>query len=154
MKYVMSIALLLSGLAFGHDEGHGPKLSDSPKQGGKVASVVDAKAKGDAAAVLYKSELVQDASGNVKVYLYDREMNQLDQLKIAKFAKDGLGVVEHLKKGKVSKTTKFPLELKEGVYVGKFRSGASTPTFNVDVKLKEGNQDLVAAFKGLEAAKN
>ncbi len=156
MKHLMSIALLVSSLAFAHDEGHGPKLNDSPKQGGKVAPVVAASEakKGPAAALIYKSELVQDEAGNVKVYFYDRQMNVLGADQVAKFDKSASASVEHIKKGKIAKTTTFPLELKEGIFVGKLAEKPKTPTFNVDVKFKEGDKELLAAFDGLEVTKN
>ena len=47
------------------------------------------------------------------------------------------------------KTTKFNLEFKDGAFVGKLAEKPKTTTYNVDVRLKEGNKELLAAFDGV-----
>ncbi|MBI4346246.1 MAG: hypothetical protein HY553_05285, partial [Elusimicrobia bacterium] len=67
------LAAALASAAYAHDEGHGPKLTDQPPQGGVLTAVVEAKdAKlGPAAALVYKAELVRSDDGTVRVTLYD-----------------------------------------------------------------------------------
>lgn len=144
--------LAINGLSFAHDGGHGPKLMDAPKQGGKVAPVIAANeaSKGPGASLIYKSELVRGEDGTVTVYLYDKDMNRLPTPQLSNFNKAAMATVEHIKKGKIAKSTKFSLELKDGVFTGKLSDAPKTPTFNVDVKMKEGDKDLLVAFDGLE----
>jgi hypothetical protein len=151
MKRIFVLAsLVLAASAYAHDEGHGPKLSDSPKQGGVIAPVIDSKevAKGSKAKLLHKSELVRAEDGTVRVYFYDQEMNPLDLSKLAPEAK---AVVEFKKSKKDKKWTKTPFSLKqeEGAYVGKAPKVASKP-FNIDVKVKEGDRELLTAFDNLD----
>jgi len=151
-KLMLSVCLFVSAAAFGHDGGHGPKLIDAPKQGGKVAPVIAAAdaSKGPKAELIYKSELVREEDGTVKVYFYDKDMNALPEAKLATFNKAAMASVEHIKKGKIVKTTKFALELKGDSFAGKIDDMPKTPTFNVDVKVQEAGKDLMAAFDGLE----
>lgn len=151
-KMILSSLLLIASVAFPHDGGHGPKLIDAPKQGGKVAPVIAAAdaGLGPKAPLIYKSEIVRDEDGTVKVYLYDKEMNPLPEAKLSAFTKSGMATVEHIKKGKIVKTTKFSLELQGDAFVGKIGDLPKTPTFNVDVKVQEPGKDLLAAFDGLE----
>ncbi|MCM2278976.1 MAG: hypothetical protein NDJ89_12945 [Oligoflexia bacterium] len=144
----LALALTLASLsAFAHDEGHGPKLTDSPKQGGVVAPVIEAKdaALGKKAAVLHKAELVRLEDGSVRVYLYDKEMNMLP---LASFDQAAKGIIEVLKKKKVSKT---PFELKQegDAFVGKAPKPGSKP-FNIDVTFQEGGKSLLVAFDNLD----
>lgn len=43
MKFLITLSLLFSLSSFAHDEGHGPKLTDSPRQGGVLTSVIMAR---------------------------------------------------------------------------------------------------------------
>lgn len=150
---LLSALILLTGTIFAHDEGHGPKLTDTPKQGGKLAPVIAASdsSKGPKASLIYKAELVRGDDDTVRVFLYDKEMNSLAAPALAKFAAAAAASVEHVKKGKIVKMSRFNLELKEGIFVGKLTERPQTQTFNVDVKMKEGDKELLAAFDGLEA---
>jgi hypothetical protein len=144
-SFVVSVSLLAP--AFGHDEGHGPKLTDSPKQGGVVSPVIDAKEakKGAKAAVVHKAELVRAEDGSVKVYFYDQEMNALD---LSKFDKDGKGVLE-FKKGKKWTKKDFKFKQEEGFYTATPPKAASKP-FNIDVRVKAEGKELLAAFDNLD----
>ena len=138
MKQLILISLALIGaLSMAHDEGHGPKLSDSPKLGGKVAPVIVASEapKGLKAPLIYKAELVRGEDDVVKVYLYDKEMTLLPATQLSQFETTATATVEHLKKGKIAKTSKFSLDLKNGVFEGKLAEKPKTQTFNVDVKM-------------------
>ncbi len=152
MKSIISTLLLTACVAFGHDEGHGPKLTDSPKQGGKVAPVIAASeiSKGPKAQLIYKSELVRGEDGLVKIFLYDKEMNSLPQAQLSQFVSAAFATVEHIKKGKTVRTSRFNLNLKDGIFEGKLGEIPRTQTFNIDVKMKEADKDLLAAFDGLE----
>ncbi len=153
MKHLTLLALFLIGsMSFAHDEGHGPKLTDTPKQGGKVAPVIAANeaSKGLKAQLIYKSELVRGDDDLVRVFLYDKEMNSLPETQLSQFVKAAQATVEHVKKGKITKTSRFNLELKNGIFEGKLSEKPKTQTFNIDIKLKEGDRELLAAFDSLE----
>lgn len=146
-NYMLFTALLLSISAFAHDEGHGPKLTDTGKQGGIVSPVIqssDAK-KGAKASLVYKSEMVRSEDGVVRVYFYDKDMNPLD---LARFEKTAKGVVEVEKKKKVTKTP-FTLKLEENAFVGSAPKASSKP-FNIDITVQEGNKQLLTAFDNLD----
>ncbi len=130
-----------------HDEGHGPKLTDSAKQGGVVSPVVEAKdaSKGAKAPLIHKSELVRAEDGSVRVYLYDKEMKPLD---LSQFDSSAKGVVEFKKNKKWNKVP-FSLKQEEGAFVGKAPQVASKP-FNIDIHVKEGSKELLAAFDNLD----
>lgn len=150
--FILASIIFLSTVALAHDEGHGPKLTDSPKQGGKVAPVIAASdaSKGTKAALIYKSELVREEDGTIKVYFYDKSMNSLPETQFSAFNKSASATVEHVKKGRITKTHQFSLEFKGGVFAGKLGERPATATFNIDVKVKEGSRELLAAFDGLE----
>lgn len=152
MKQLVIFLALIAGVANAHDEGHGPKLNDSPKQGGKLAPVIAANevSRGERAQLIYKAELVRSEDDSVKLYLYDKEMYPLSQAQLTEFGKTAQATIEHVKKGKIAKTSKFSLDLQNGVFEGKLGERPKTQTFNVDVKMKKGETDLLAAFDGLE----
>jgi hypothetical protein len=145
-KLIAVIAFLAASAAFAHDEGHGPKLTDQGKQGGVVSPVIDAKdaSKGSKATLIYKAELVRSDDGTVRVYLYDKDMNSLD---LAKFG-TAKGVVEFKKNKKWSKE-EFTLAPSEGALVGKAPK-VNTKPFNIDMRVKEGSKELLAAFDNLD----
>lgn len=144
---ILAIALMVSGAAFAHDEGHGPKLSDSGKYGGLVSGVVlksDAK-KGAGAALVYKSELVRSSDGTVRVYLYDDKMAALD---MKAFNPKGSAILIAKVKGKY-KEVPFALELKENTFVGKMPKPEAKP-YNIDVTIKDSSRELLTAFDNLD----
>lgn len=144
---ILAIALMVSGAAFAHDEGHGPKLSDTGKYGGLVSGVVlksEAK-KGASAALVYKSELVRSSDGTVRVYLYDDKMTALD-MKV--FNSKGSAILIAKVKGKF-KETPFALELKENAFVGKMPKPEAKP-YNIDVTIKDASRELLTAFDNLD----
>lgn len=148
MKYLgILLAASLSLPAFAHDEGHGPKLTDAGRMGGVTTAVVLAKdAKlGPKAPLVYKAELTRSEDGTVRVYLYDKDMKPLDASVLPKTA----DAVLQSRKGK--KWTSVPFKLTRGAdgYEGKAPKPAGKP-FNIDVKIKEGKRELLAAFDGLD----
>ncbi|MDZ4660539.1 MAG: hypothetical protein SGJ18_02850 [Pseudomonadota bacterium] len=148
MKRIILLAtVLLSAGALAHDEGHGPKLNDSGKQGGIVSPVVDAAeaSKGTKAALLYKAELVRSEDGTVRIYYYDKDMKPLD---LAKLDKSGKAVLS-FKKNKKWNKEEFALNQTDGAYVAKAPKALSKP-FNIDVVVKEGNKELLTAFDNLD----
>jgi hypothetical protein len=146
-RFLIIFCLLLADLGLAHDEGHGPKLTDSGKYGGLVAPIVDMKdiKKGAHADVIYKAELVLSSDGKVRLYLYDGSMKPLD---LAKFAKVAKGVLETSSKGK-HKTEEFPLIREGKAFVGQSPKPGSKP-FNLDFHLKEGEKALLTAFDNLD----
>lgn len=147
MKMLFTIALAFTLNAFAHDEGHGPKISDTPKQGGVLTSVVLAKdaSKGTAAELIYKSEIVRSATGKVSVYFYDKSMNPLKSDSLAKTA---TGILITQKKGKIS-TQNFVLNLVGNHFEGQAPKPERKP-YNIDVKVKEDDRELLAAFDNLD----
>lgn len=147
MKMILAMLLTLTMNAYAHDEGHGPKLTDAPKQGGLVTSVVMEKeaSKGAKAALIYKAELVRSSDGTVRVYFYDKNMKPVTLNNFATSAKAEL-ITE--KKGKVT-TQNFELKKMDDHYMGKSPKPARKP-YNIDVKVKEGEQSLLAAFDNLD----
>jgi hypothetical protein len=146
MKKLIAFTLVFALNAIAHDEGHGPKLTDTPKQGGVLTSVVLASdaAKGPAAEMIYKSEIVRSSDGTVRVYFYDKSMNPLK----AVLAPTATGNLESGKKGKVS-YQKFELKFVNDHFEGKSPKPQRKP-YNIDVKVKEGDRDLLAAFDNLD----
>lgn len=147
MKRLVFALLLSASPAFAHDGGHGPKLSDTAKQGGVVAPVIEAKdhALGAKAAVVYKAELVRAEDGAVSVHLYSQDMAPLD---LKGFEAKAQGIVEIVRKNKVSKTP-FSLILKDGVFTGKPPKPSRKP-FNIDVTYTQGKRKLLSAFDDLD----
>lgn len=148
MKKILALfTLIFASTAFAHDEGHGPKLTDSPKQGGVLAPVVKATEanKQGHASVIYKAELVRSEDGTARVYLYDREMNALPSTSFEKTVK---AVLEAKKKGKWLKTS-FELKFENDHFMGKAPQSPAKP-FNIDVMLKEGSQSYLVSFQNLD----
>ena len=144
---IVAASLFISATAFAHDEGHGPKLADTGKYGGIVSAVVkkaDAKL-GAKAPLVHKAELVRSADGTVRVYLYDQSMNPLDLKNVEAKGSASLGAKV---KGKWSETP-FPLEQKEGSFMGKLPKPGSKP-YNIDVTVKEAGTELLSAFDNLD----
>lgn len=146
LKVACLSLLMLVSVASAHDEGHGPKLVESSKQGGVLASVVEAKdAKlGPKAAPVYKAELIRSEDGTVRVYLYDKQMARLD---ISTFDKNAKAVL--LVGKKKSKKMPFSLSLEEGAFIGKAPKASSRP-FDIEITFKEGKRALLAAFENLD----
>jgi hypothetical protein len=147
MKMILALVMSLTMNVFAHDEGHGPKLTDAPKQGGVVTSVVQAKdaSKGKKAELVYKSELARTSDGTVRVYFYETNMKPLN---LKNFAPTAKAILITEKKGKVT-TQDFELKKMGDHYMGKSPKPARRP-FNIDVKVKEGEKELLAAFDNLD----
>ena len=145
------ILLSLTGLAFAtlvhaHDEGHGPKVSDTGRYGGLVSAVVQKAdaAKGAGAELVYNSELSR-ATDTVRVYLYDKDMKPLD---LKGFDKKADAILAAKLKGKW-KDVKFTLELKGQAFEGKMPKAHAKP-YNIDVSLKKDGKELLTAFDNLD----
>ena len=149
IKRLMTIAFVMAVIitAHAHDEGHGPKLSDTGKFGGLVSGVVlKSEAKlGAKAAIVHKAELVRSSDGMIRLYLYGTAMSSLDLKTINTKAVASLAVKI---KGKW-KISAFDLELKDGAFVGKMPKPEAKP-YNIDVVLKEGDKELLTAFDNLD----
>lgn len=149
MKNVLTslFMILVSLNVFSHDEGHGPKLTESSNLGGVMASVVDAKdaAKGDKASLVYKAELVRSESGQIRIYLYDDHMHRID---LKKFDKNSEGVALSIKKKKSSNVS-LTFNSEDNAFVGNLPKVESRP-FNLEIKLKEGSRELLTNFQNLD----
>ena len=132
---------------FAHDEGHGPKLTDTGNYGGVITAVVESKdaGKGAQAPLLYKAELVRSEDGTVRVYVYDKNLKPLPVESLEKTAK---AVVISSKGGKEI-TTPFTLNLEGISLVGKAPPPAAKP-FNIDLTFKTKDKELLAAFDNLD----
>lgn len=148
MKVLIFLTAGLLGMsAFAHDEGHGPKVNDAGKQGGVVAPVIDASeaSKGAKATLVYKAELVRSEDGTILVYFYDKDMKALDAAKLDKSAK---GFLEFKKNKKWTKN-EFALSQVDGAFTAKAPKSPTKP-FNIDIMVKEGGKELLAAFDNLD----
>lgn len=146
-KLFLAIALVMSCAASAHDEGHGPKLSDSGKYGGIVSGVIlkaDSK-KGAKAELVHKAELVRSIDGTIRVYLYDLKMVPLD---IKSFDRKASAVVGAKVKGKYQEK-EFSLELKDNVFMGTMSTPSKKP-YNIDVIIKSNGRELLTAFDNLD----
>ncbi len=148
MKFLITLSLLFSLSSFAHDEGHGPKLTDSPRQGGVLTSVIMAKEAniGTKAKMIYKSELTRTTDGTVRLYIYDQNMNPVDLKRFGPTAKATL--ISRVKKGTYDKAA-FELKAGEGYFVGKSPAPKKKP-YSIDVALKEGENTLLSAFDNLD----
>lgn len=148
MKKLLILSMVLCALpAWAHDEGHGPKLTDSPKQGGVLTSVIAEQeiGKGEKAKLIYKAELVRYAEGKVRVFLYSPQMEKLD---FSKFEKKANGVLITCRKEKCQETN-FPFQAEDGSFVGVPPKPDRKP-FNIDIHFSDGTQKLFAAFDNLD----
>ena len=144
MKTIKLITFLLSFVAFAHDGGHGPSISDESMQGGKVAAVINYKEvnEGTHAKMLLKGELVVEGL-TVKLYLYDKKMNEISLNKYPKTIE-----AIQIERGKEAN---FQLNLSESkkFYIGK-RTKNKRVHYNIDVKIKKADITYFAAFDGLD----
>ena len=139
--------MVLTSQSFAHDEGHGPKLSDTGKYGGLVSAVVaksDAKM-GGKAPLVHKAELVRSSDGSTRVYIYDQNMSPLD---LKSFAAKGQASLASKVKGKWKEVT-FDLKKEENSFVGKMPKPGSKP-YNIDVTVLENGKELLTAFDNLD----
>lgn len=149
-----ALAALSGATAWAHDEGHGPKLNDQPKEGGlSVQPIVDAKdaAAGPKAALVYKSELVPNSEdGTLSLYLYDKDMNKLP---VDKFARSVDAKIGPMKKNPKWKAETFALEAKGDHFAGKAPKIKAKPYF-IDFTLTEGTRKLLTAYDNLDWSPN
>ena len=144
MKTIKLITFLLSFVAFAHDGGHGPSISDESMQGGKVAAVIDFKEvnEGAHAQMHLKGELVIEGL-TVKLYLYDKKMNEISLNKYPNTAE-----AIQIERGKEES---FQLNLSESkkFYIGKRTKNKRVP-YNIDVKIKKADVTYFAGIDGLD----
>jgi hypothetical protein len=148
MKFIIALSLFVLGLtAFAHDGGHGPKMTESGKFGGVLASVIAESdvGQGSSAKRVYKAELVRSEAGEVSLYIYDEKMNILP---MTKFSKEASGALEIEKNKKFIKTD-FKLVAKNNRFEGLAPKPEKRP-FNIDIKFSEGVRKLFVAFDNLD----
>lgn len=143
----LAIVFILSTTVLAHDGGHGPKLTESPKNGGVLAPVIkNSESKlGPKAKAVYKAELVRGDGGAVTLYVYDTAMNPVP---LASFAKEAKGDLEFKKKKKWAKES-FALVLEGETFKGKAPKTTHKP-FNIDIHLNDGKEALLVAFDNLD----
>jgi hypothetical protein len=147
-SFLMTASLVMSSLpALAHDEGHGPKLSDTGKFGGLVSAVIEKKDAnlGAKAKLVYKAELVRSPEGKVQLFLYDAEFKPVDA---SSWDKKGKAVMASRKKGKwQSKDIELTYDGK--AYTGQLPELIGKP-FNLDFVLKDKDKELLTAFDNLD----
>jgi hypothetical protein len=143
----LAACLMMTSPVRAHDEGHGPKLTDTGSYGGVVTAVVAAKdaGLGAQAPLIHKAELVRSEDGTVRVYLYDKDMKPLD---IATFDKSAKANLIAMTGGKES-VLPFDLQLEGSSFIGKAPQAPAKP-FNIDVVMKAKDQELLSAFDNLD----
>lgn len=146
MKSIL-IILAVGLFSFAHDDGHGPKLGDQPKFGGKVSAVIDKAEinKGTKAKMLYKAELTKNNKNFIRVYLYDDKMKPLD---IASLGDSSGALMFKDRKTKKWVNHKFNLKKEKDHYSGQLPTKPRRP-FSVDVTIKEKGKSLFMAFDNL-----
>ncbi len=150
MKNLILTLLLLCSFAqtaTAHDEGHGPQVSDTGKFGGLMAPVIKKSDEnlGAKARLIYKSELARSGDGTVRVYIYDEAMKPMN---LKHFDSKATGLLVAKVKGKWVDTA-FPLELKDGVFIGKMPKPQSKP-YNIEVTIKNAGTELLSAYENLD----
>lgn len=145
--FMVGSLLALPASIMAHDEGHGPKVTDTGNFGGILTAVVDANdtSKGNSAALVYKGELTRSEDKTVRVYIYSTDMkalpvNELDPKAEAKI----IATV-----GGKETVTPFALTFENNAYIGKMPEPAGKP-YNIDVTFKSGDKNLLAAFDNLD----
>ena len=147
MKTLILALCLLTQISYAHDDGHGPKLGDQPKFGGKVTAAINKKEvkKGRDATMLYKGELTKTGQNMVRIYLYNKKMKPL------KLENVGDAYAEVIYKDRETRKwtkKKFDLEKKNGSFEGKIPGNPRRP-FNIDVTIKHDEKNLFMAFDNL-----
>ena len=147
---VTGLCVFINSGVFGHDEGHGPKLTDQSKYGGVIAPVIkSSEAKlGRHAVLVYKAELLRRENGFIEVYFYDQAMKPLN---LTGFEATGQAVLE-IKKNKKNKewiTTPFELTRVKNHFQAKLPAVSRKP-YNIDVRVKKGKVEFLAAFDNLD----
>jgi hypothetical protein len=147
-KLVFVSSLLCSFVALAHDEGHGPKVTDQPLQGGMVMPVIDKKeaAKGASAALVYKAELVRKEDGTAHLYVYDSSMKALSPDAFVKEAKAKIGP---MRKNPKWKSEEMKFSFIDGAFVGKLPKIKVKPYY-IDITLTEAKRELLTAFENLD----
>lgn len=144
--FLLCLAMSSSLPILAHDEGHGPKLTDTGKFGGVVSAVVEKQEAelGAKAKLQYKAELVRSPEGKVQVYLYDSAMKPVDASTWTKTAR--VTAAPH-KKG--TKPKSFQLSFDGKAFSGQIPEGVAKP-FNLDFVFSEKNRELLSAFDNLD----
>lgn len=149
IKLTILFLLLISipAVSTAHDEGHGPKLTDTGMFGGIVTAVVNQgdASKGSEADLVYKAELVRSQDGTVRVYFYDKTMKPL---KMAAFDKTADAVLITFS-GDKENVEKFNLGLEGKAFKGNSPKAKSKP-YNIDVVFTENGKKYLAAFDNLD----
>lgn len=145
--FFLVVLMVLSFTTFAHEGGHGD-VEDGGKFGGILSPIV-AKSEaglGNKAKFLYKAELVRTASGVLRFYIFDKDMNLLD---LKEFSQEISAKLEVKKKGKFTYVGDFKLQKNGNHYKGQLPKIEYKP-FNIDFFLSHGKQDLFVGFSNLD----
>jgi len=145
---LVAASLCMTSLpALAHDEGHGPKLSDTGKFGGLVAAVVEKKEVklGPKAKLVYKAELVRSPDGKIQLYLYDTDFKPVDA---STWNPKGMVSMAAKKKGKWL-TKEFELSYDGKAFTGQIPELIGKP-YNLDFVVKDKDKELLSAFDNLD----
>ncbi|MBP9707105.1 MAG: hypothetical protein KBD78_05630 [Oligoflexales bacterium] len=144
-RALVTLGLFVASQGLAHDEGHGPKLKDPAKRGGKLAPVIahNEISKGTKATMLYKAEFTKNAENLVRVYLYDEKMAP-KTLAI----KGASGTIYYKDKAK-NKMAEIPVSMKveNGEITASLPADIGKP-FDLDVTLETEDKKLFIAFDG------
>jgi hypothetical protein len=145
---ILGLVLLLSTSVMAHDEGHGPRLTDSPEHGGVIAPAIQASnaKSGRKAPLIYKGELLRSEDGTIRVYVYNSKM---EALPLSKFEKNGKAILETKSKSGWAKK-ELSLTLAGDSFVGALPKGPIRKPYNIDVFLVEKGKTLLIAFDNLD----
>lgn len=146
MKTIL-LLLTLSLNSFAHEGGHG-EVAESGKFGGITSPIVSKNQSGlgDKATTLFIAELVRAESGQLSLYLFDKNMNLLDP---KDFSTEVEAKLEVKKKGKFTYVGSFKFSRQGNHYVGALPKVEYKP-FNIDLFLSKGEQQLFSGFSNLD----
>lgn len=159
--FLASTLLLLSTTGFAHDGGHGPKVTDIGKHGGKITAVIAKKDQelGPKAKLHYKAELVRvkgtDGKPGFRFYIYDKDMKPLPTDKLSPKASGILAYWNRVPGKKLDKDKdgvikNFEMDLKKRYYLGMKLPSATVKKVYIDVFFRNGDQEYMAAYSGVE----
>jgi hypothetical protein len=142
-KIVLSAALAMSSVvAFAHDEGHGPKIRNQGKYGGRLSSVIFKKdANNSSAKAEYAAELTSSSDGTLRLYLYDTKLQP-----VSLSPKQVTGNASYKsKETRKSTTSKIDFKQNGDSFESKLPADIDgTVSLEVDIATKNG--DYMAAF--------
>ncbi len=145
-RSLVVFGFIMSSVTFAHDEGHGPKLNDAAKYGGKLAPIIAHSeiSQGTKAKMIYKAEFTKNAENIVRIYIYDDKMQPKKDLKIISVS--GKIYFKDKATNKMKDVT-VDMKLENGEISTQLPKDIGKP-FDLDVTIATTDQKLFAAFDG------